>query len=1084
MGRMPGGSGGDASVTESGPVFTVFFSDVVGSTELYHRRGNVLARASIAVHDDLARKAVATYGGRVVKTLGDGAMAVFDSPRAALAAAAALQDAVAAARRADPGFTLEVRIGLNAGEVLLESDGDVHGAAVAVAARVAAHAGPGQVLASEMVARLAGRVPGVELTELGAVALKGVGHPVSIRDVRWEPSAFELTGSVRSTPTALAPDARSTQGRRPEFLGRTSELADFGQWLAEAANGDGRLVLLAGEPGIGKTRLAEAVAEQASVHGMAVAWGRCAEDEGAPPLWPWRQISDALGMAAGDLVDAGEAPVEQRFLAFERFVERLREAARNQPAVLLFDDLHWADHASLLLLRHALRVLPVPRILMIGSYRSTEPGGLGSVLADLERSAGFERLDLSGLGEDDVRRHLEATSGRAVSDVVARQVSDATAGNPFFVGEIGRAHRSGSWSERIPASVRDVTRQRLSRLSSGCAGLLRAAAVIGRDFPTPLLALVAGVDVDAVLGGLDEGARAGLIEPGRTEGEHRFSHALIRDAIEHDIGSGDRVTLHVEAARGIEALYAGRHEPHLPELARHWAVAAPAGHGGVAAYWAERAANAAVAGLAYEEAVRLFGLALDVGGPTLGPVDRARLHLALARAHVLAGELDASVDASFAAAALGRETARPDLIAQAALVMEGVGRPDLSARVHELCVEALEHLDGPGGEQDDHDALRARLLAQLSHLSLYLGQHDRVDELSAEAVARARGLSDDTVLVAALRARQEARSGPEGRDERVELAELMLAAGQRLRSPSVVMWGHLWRQDIMLEDGRLAAAAADLDRLAEVINEVGGPLPRWHLARCRTIIRQAQGELADAHASGFEAYQILSAVDPLHADRTYFGVLAAIGRHARLLDDQLTRLVDPGHEAFRFRLLSGLAAVALFDHGRIDEARAIFLRLDAPSVWALPPFIRIMTLAANLMAAIRLDQHEEVDALHRLLSPYRGRYAVSGAGPIAFLGPVELYLGAAARSLGRYDEAVADLERAVERARTSGAVGFAVEATCELADALLQRSGSGDHARARAALERAGSDAATLGFDLLADRARELLAVAGDAATT
>jgi hypothetical protein len=220
----------------------------------------------------------------------------------------------------------------------------------------------------------------------------------------------------------------------------------------------------------------------------------------------------------------------------------------------------------------------------------------------------------------------------------------------------------------------------------------------------------------------------------------------------------------------------------------------------------------------------------------------------------------------------------------------------------------------------------------------------------------------------------------------------------------------------------------------------------------------------------------MNGIDPLHADRTYFGVLAAIGRHARLLDEQLNRLlVDFGHEAFRFRLLTGLAAVALFDHGLVEEARAIFLRLDPPSGWTLAPFIRITTLAANLMAATRLGLRDQASALHALLSPFRGRQAVSGAGPIGFFGPVELYLGVAAHCLGRHDEAIVDLERAVQRARESGAPGFAIEASYELASALLDRGRPGDGDRARSGLQLAGVDAATLGFDLLADRIRHLL---------
>lgn len=1057
---MPTGRGHELA----GPVMTILFSDVVGSTEIYASRGDVAARNTIAVHDELAGAAVETHGGRVVKGLGDGIMAVFPSPRSALAAAVALQRALAAYRRDGGHDPLEVRIGVNAGEVI-EEDGDLHGAAVITAARIAARASGGQVLVTDIVARLAGLLSDVELDALGPMELKGFDQPVQVHQVRWA----AVPAAPLATPGAPAPTPHRVG--RTGLLGRTGEFEDLQRWLQEAVAGDGRLVLIEGEPGIGKTRLVEELSQRAAAADIPVAWGRCVEDEGAPPFWPWHQVLGALGCDAGELLAGNTAAPEGRFVVFGRVVERLREL--NRPALVVFDDLHWADHASLLLLAHLVRAVPAPASLLVGTFRSTEPGDLPSVVADLARTRGAQRIELSGLGIGDVRQYLSAISGAPVSEATAREVAAATAGNPFFVGEIARGLREGTWTGAVPASVRDVVRQRIERLKPQCAELLQAASVVGRSFAVATVAVMTGRGVEDNLTLLDEVTTAGLVEAGRIAGEYRFSHALVRSVVEADIPTADRIALHAAAARAIEALYAGRLTPHLSDLARHWIAAAPAGHQALAVRWAERAGDASVQALAYEQGAGLYRDALEVGGATLEPAGRCRLHLALARALYLGGDLPACADSCFAAAGIARDAGLPELVGEAALVLEAIGLPELNERIHDLCVEALERL----ADSTEHGALQARLLAQLSHFSLYRGEHGRVDELSEKALALARQAGDDDALVAALRARQEALSGPDGREERAEVAEMMLAAGLRLHNPAVSMWGYLWLIDVLLEYGQLSSAREVLGRLAEQVERVGGPLPRWQMARCRAAIGQAQGRLSEAHVAAWEAYQIMEGIDALAAQRVYRGVLIALGHHGRLHPDQLTRFRDLPDDPPPFTTISAVGrALALLDGGDPDEAGAILLRLGHPSNWLLPPFLRIPSLAIGLLAAVRLGAEQQAAALHEMLSAHRGLHTVAGAGKVMYLGPVELQLGIGAAFLGDYDEAIADLEHAREHSSEAGAPGFAAEAACELAHALRARASPDDQGRAGELLAEAARDADALGMDLLAERARQLSA--------
>jgi len=230
-------------------------------------------------------------------------------------------------------------------------------------------------------------------------------------------------------------------------------------------------------------------------------------------------------------------------------------------------------------------------------------------LTELIRHPGTSRVEVAGLTSQAVGRQLELLTGRPVPGATVARIHELTGGNPFFVAELARALDS----DNVPETVRGAIRRRMDRLSPQCRHQLRVAAIVGREFSVAVVAAIIGRPVLTCLDALEDAVAAGLVEPVATTGEHRFTHALVRDAIEADLSTVERILLHQAAAKAIESFYAGRLEPHLTDLARHWTVAAEAGGRDRAVLWSRRAADEAMSRLSYEEAARLYRQALECG---------------------------------------------------------------------------------------------------------------------------------------------------------------------------------------------------------------------------------------------------------------------------------------------------------------------------------------------------------------------------------------------------------------------------------------------------------------------------------------
>ena len=468
---------------------------------------------------------------------------------------------------------------------------------------------------------------------------------------------------------------KAAETSRGVFVGRETELDQLTSGLEDVLAGRGRLFLLVGEPGIGKSRLAEEMAARASAAGARVLWGRCWEAGGAPAFWPWveslrahirkaepEELRRQLGSGAAELaqilpelreifVDLPEpAALESesaRFRLFQATAEFVRNASDERPLMMVLDDLHAADTPSLLLLQFLARELGSTRVLLLGALRDVDPiprQPVTAMLTEVAREPLTSRLLLAGLSEPDVREYVEQTASAIVSTELVAALHEETDGNPLFVSEALRlltleGIQPGSLGARIviPQNVRDVIARRLTHLSGECNRVLVVASVLGREFALGAVARVGGVSEDQLLELLDEAMVVRVVSdvPGGP-GRLRFAHVLIRDTLYEGLTTARRLLLHRQAAEALEALYGAEPGPHTAELAYH-SIAGSDYDKGVG--YARRAGDRAFALLAYEEAARLYGSAveaLDLSGLS-DDERRCELLLSLGEAESRAG---------------------------------------------------------------------------------------------------------------------------------------------------------------------------------------------------------------------------------------------------------------------------------------------------------------------------------------------------------------------------------------------------------------------------------------------------------------
>jgi DNA-binding winged helix-turn-helix (wHTH) protein/tetratricopeptide (TPR) repeat protein len=919
---------------------------------------------------------------------------------------------------------------------------------------------------------------------------------------------LRAAGAAASDDRDGVPAAALAEPAAGVFVGRDDAMAQLRAAFERAWGGSGQLVLVLGEPGIGKTRTAEEVAALARARGARVLAGGCYEGEGAPAFWPWVQILRALGGAGAsarspaelgpDAVDlaalvpdleapaAGRAapplvvPEQARFRLFDGVAGFLRRASTARPLVLLLDDLHWADKPSLLLLQFLAREIRRAAILILGTYRDVALGRhhpLAETLGELAREPACQRVALRGLAEADVLRFIELTAERAPAPGVAAAVHAMTEGNPFFIGEIVRLLVAEGRLERppdgttlavaLPQGVREAIGRRLSALSEPCNRALALASVIGREFHLHVLQRVAELPAESLLALLDEAAGARILvpDPG-APGRYAFAHALVRETLYEELTLPVRVRLHRRVGEVLEEVHGADVTAHLPELAYHFFQAAPGGEAARAVAYARRAAERALELLAYEEAAGHYQRALEATDFATPPDEAARcaLLLGLGDAQSRSGERTAARCTFERAAAIARRLGRPDDLARAALGFGGraefgVG-PDEAVRA--LVEEALAALG-----EDDH-ALRARLLSRMTGTEPYSISMETRRRLSAEAVALARRAGDRATLVAALSARFWALLGPDHLDERFAVGEELLALATKSGDRNCAFLAHEVRLGVSLVRGDIPAADREIEIMGALAAELRQPVELWFVTWSRASRAVADGRFAEAERLMNEGLAIGERAQHPAAPQAFAGQMLwlrgeqGLLEHAEQVEAAFRSLIErrPASHAI---LQAGVANLHS-DLGRLAEARQ---ELDALATHGFADIERdehwLVTM--HLLAEVCADVGDAPRAalLYDLLRPFADLNVVHDLIR-AYRGSASLALGMLARTMGRFPEAIGHLESALVMNRRLGTRPYVVRAQCEYVRVLLDRGSRADLPKARQLLAAARVAAEEMGM--------------------
>lgn len=790
------------------------------------------------------------------------------------------------------------------------------------------------------------------------------------------PASRTLAAELRTGPAASArpslPARVTAARRRGTLLGRDAELGKLHAAWAQSAHRGRRLVLVTGEPGIGKTRLVSEFAAELGEVGVAVLYGRAEEEA----LVPYQPLVEALGRGVAE--PPAPSPMlgeqESRLRLFEGVGEALDAIARGGPLLLVLDDLHWAEPPTVRLVSHLIgRPEGAPQM-VVAAYRDTEAHPFADRVAALHRELAVDRIALGGLGDDAVAAML----GGDPAPEAVRRLREQTAGNPFFIEQLLAGEAIG---------VTETVSRRAGALGSEPRAVLDAAAVIGAEFELQVVAEVLGLSVDRALDALEAAVTARLIsEIPDTPGRYAFVHAIVRDTLAGSLTAARRARLHDLTAVTLEPLAELDPDRYLPALANH-ALESAAGAGDPlrAAELARRAAARAGAVLAYEDAASLLGRARSVLERRGCSVEaRAETQCALAEALTRAGDGDAASRARAQAVELARAASRPDLVARAVLARGGVGVTILD--VDEAFAAALEQaLAGLGS---DHDDLRVRLLARLAIELGYDPEPDRREAASREALALARRGTDDAALAAALNARHVVEWGPDGCEARLALCDEMLALAERGGHRELALQARHWRVIDLMELGDGAALHAELDAYAELSAEVRLPALAWYVPLWRATLAFLEGRIAEGIELSRRARALGRQASDANADG-FFGEhylmrmlvqerIAELDPAASEVESEVTERAErgPAWRAYRFTFAWWHAS-----RGELDESRRDLDEAIGDGFHTLPRDVNwLAALSSAAEACVLLRDAERAAEIRTLLEPYATRMAVAARG--------------------------------------------------------------------------------------------------------
>lgn len=1040
---------------------TLLFTDLVGSTELLEELGDEEAERLRRIHFGLLRDVALSHAGHEVKNLGDGLMVAFASSVDAAACAVGIQQAVHRHNRREGHERLRVRVGLNVGEPIRDED-DYFGTPVVVAKRLCDRADGSQILASDLVRALVGTRGGFSFRPVAELDLKGIAQPVVGCELLWEPAEEHRL----ALPAELARE-------KGTLVGRDEELRALEDVWRQACAGEPRVIVVAGEPGIGKTRLVAELCRSVHREGATILLGHSYEET----LVPYQPFVEALGhYVAGCPVDElrlqvgtrraalaklvpeltgteeaassrGDDPEGERYALFDAVASLLREAAHARSLVLVLDDLHWADAPSLLLLRHVVRSADRAPLLILGTYRDTEVqegDPLASALAELRRARLLDSLRLDGLDAGDVATLIRAR-GAQVEGELARAVAERSEGNPFYVEEIVR-HLDEGAELAMPESVKDLILRRLRGLAEQDRRTVAAAAVIGAEFQLDVLEGVTGTNGEELLDSIDRAvAERVLVELPEAVGRYAFAHTLIRETVYEQLSVTRRARLHLRVGEALEELHAGRLDDDAAMLAHHFA------QGGDDARSFEhqlRAARTAARVYALEAAFTHYGAAFETGTrlSLSAETDERMRRLPLERGWVrqMAGDAEAAIADYGAALESAREVGDRGLEAEAldqlAFAEKALDIERAIAYHEEALVIAEEVGDAPAQ------------VSILNRLSLeHSNQLDlaRALEVGERALELARETGGDHERARAIDALKLAALELGDLDRLEGLTAELEEIERRNGDLWYLQWTLLESSFVPIGRARWDEAAGRLDEALAVSRRIGDLTSRPLIHDAIGWAARSRGRYGRALAEGRQAIELSERGGPFGWSawtRATLGWTLLDLRAARDAVGILERgLADAGWRADRFRTAGHLAWARAIDGDLAGSDEAAAEAEEALSALSAPPggaflfgFGAAVALARAQLAAGRPERGEDL-LLPLLAAAERSGWHEAEAS-------ASLVAGLCRGAREHADEARELLARAAELARLHELPGVEWEALAELGR--LDEGGEAERLRA------------------------------------
>ena len=890
------------------------------------------------------------------------------------------------------------------------------------------------------------------------------------------------------------------------FVGRQKEMGDLKACLEDALSGRGRLVTLVGEPGIGKSRTAQELTTYAGLRSAQLLWGRSYEEQGVPPYWPWvqairsyvrerdpEQLQSEMGSGAADIAEVVSdvrerlpalpqatqlEPEQARFRLFDSIAAFLKTASQRQPLVLVLDDLHWADQLSLALLQFVARELGGARLLIIGTYRDMELSRqhpLAEALGELTRERLFQRVLLRRLNQEDVGRFIEMTSGHTAPRGLVEAVHTQTEGNPLFVtevvrllvqeGELGseQVRETDSWTIRIPEGVREVIGRRLNRLSQRCNEALTVASVVGREFTlAQLKPLIDEVSEDRLFDILEEALAARVVEEmPQTVGRYQFNHALIQETLSGELSTTRRVRLHSRIAQALEELYGDDADAHAAELAHHYSEAEAMDGSEKLVRYSLVAGERALTSYAWEEALAHLDRALAAKEGEAGsqPSERANdeetaaILMALGYAQAALNQLDHALSSFHRAFDFYASTSNgPKAVEIAAYGHSG----ELISGMSDLMPLALELVD-----PDSHDA--GRILANYGHA---LGQTTEGYQEAMATLERALVISrreSDKVLEVRTQANMANIYGTHLRwAECLDAGLRTIELNTTVDDPQSEMRARLWAAGALMQTGETEQVSYQGEQILEVAERLHdhpwilrGSLPLMQVAFARgdwDSARQICDRFPDRLPIAFTAL-----IDWQLGDYSASDV-------NRLLRDLSIDVF--GGISTMIHLMLAVGARIGGDSDLLDlvEANAV----NTLNLGTLP--IRV-SVANSCLAVVAVERRNGASAelLYRAITS--GHYQTS-------ILCTSRVLGLLSQTMGNLGQAAEHFEGALDFCRKAGFRPELAWTCCDYADALLQRDGEGDRAKAMSLLDESLASSSELGMRPLMERVlsrREIL---------